>query len=141
MFFIFIILNSIGSFILNWCLENGYTYIKDKKESKSKTFSTLISDVGLFYQITIWFHKKDKYVKKATFYDSLKIIPMSVKAISKAFNLEETKLKIDYNKVRAKESYELTDDEKEYIKNDVVIVAKALNTLFNEKLNKMTQRI
>lgn len=128
-----------GSFILNWCLENGYTFIKDRKEAKSKTFSCLISDTGLFYQIQIWFHKKNKYVKKVTFYDSLKIIPMPVRKIPKAFNLEESKLEIDYNKVRAKENYKLTDEEKEYIKNDVVIVAKALNMLFQEKLTKMTQ--
>lgn len=129
----------IGSFILNWCIENGYEFIKDKKESKTKTFSTLISDTGLFYQITIWFYKNKNYVRKVTFYDSLKIIPMSVKDISKAFNLEESKLEIDYNKPRPRENYELTKDEKEYIKNDVVIVAKALNTLFNENLTKMTQ--
>lgn len=129
-----------GSFILNWCLENSYEYVEDKKHAKSKSFSTLISDTGLFYQITIYFHKNGKYVRKATFYDSLKIIPMSVKAISKAFNLEETKLTIDYNKPRPKENYVLTPDEKEYIKNDVVIVAKALGTLFSENLTKMTQR-
>lgn len=129
-----------GSFILNWLLENNFKYVKDKKEAESNTFSTLISDTGLFYQLTIWFFKKGKMVKKAIFYDSLKIIPMSVKAISKAFNLEETKLHIDYNKERARENYILTDDEKEYIKNDVVIVAKALNTLFKEELTKMTQR-
>ena len=130
----------IGSFILNWLLENNFKYVKDKKEAESNTFSTLISDTGLFCQITIWFFKKGKMVKKAIFYDSLKIIPMSVKAISKAFNLEETKLQIDYNKERARENYVLTDEEKEYIKNDVVIVAKALNTLFKEELTKMTQR-
>ena len=129
----------IGSFILNWCLENNYEYIKDKKESRTKTFSTLISDTGLFYQITIWFYKNKNYVRKVTFYDSLKIIPMSVSEISKAFNLEESKLEIDYNKPRARENYVLTEEEKEYIKNDVVIVAKALNTLFSENLTKMTQ--
>lgn len=128
-----------GSFILNWCLENGYEVVKDKKESRTKTFTTLISDTGLFYQITIWFYKNKNYVRKATFYDSLKIIPMSVSDISKAFNLEETKLTIDYNKPRARENYILTPEEKEYIKNDVVIVAKALNTLFTENLTKMTQ--
>ena len=130
-----------GSFILNWCLENGFTCVKDKRESKTKTFSCLISDTGLFYQITIWFYKNGKYCRKAIFYDSLKIIPMSVKAISKAFNLEETKLVIDYNKPRSKENYVLTEEEKEYIKNDVVIVAKALKTLFSENLTKMTQRL
>ena len=128
-----------GSFILNWCLNNGYEHIKSKKESKTKSFTTLISDTGLFYQITIWFYKNKNYVRKVTFYDSLKIIPMSVSDISKAFNLDESKLQIDYNKPRPRENYELTQEEKDYIKNDVVIVAKALDTLFNEKLTKMTQ--
>ena len=41
-------------------------------------------------------------------------------------------------KVR-KKGHELTLEEKEYIKNDVVIVAKALNVLFNEGLEKMTE--
>lgn len=34
----------------------------------------------------------------------------------------------------------LTKEEKDYIKNDVIIVAKALNIIFSEGLNKMTQR-
>lgn len=128
-----------GSFIINWCLENGYKYILDRKEAESHTFTSLISDMGLYYQITVFFSKNGKKVKKAVFLDSLKILPMSVSAISKSFNLEETKLSIDYYKVRPKEGYELTPDEKEYIKNDVVIVAKALNILFKQKLTKMTQ--
>ena len=115
-----------GSFIINWCLENGFNYVKDRKEATSNTFTSLISDTGLFYQITIYFYIKNKKVIKATFYDSLKIIPMPLEAISEAFNLPESKLKIDYYKPRPKENYELTPEEKEYIKNDVVIVAKAL---------------
>ena len=35
--------------------------------------------------------------------------------------------------------HELTKEEKDYIKNDVLIVAKALKILFDEKLTKMTQ--
>ena len=128
-----------GSFIINWCLENEFTYISDRKDAKSKTFTSLISDTGLFYQITIYFEKKDKKVVKATFLDSLKILPMSVSMVSKSFNLEESKLKIDYYKERPKEGYTLTPEEKEYIKNDVVIIAKALNILFKQGLIKMTQ--
>lgn len=128
-----------GSFILNWCLENKYEYIKDKKEAKSKTFTTLISDTGMFYQITIYFYKNGKKVKKITFFDSLKIIPFAVDKIAKSFNLPISKLKIDYYKPRPKEGYELTSEEKEYIKNDVLIVAKALKVLFSQNLTKMTQ--
>ena len=36
-------------------------------------------------------------------------------------------------------NHTLTKEEKEYIKNDVVIVAKALNVIFSEGLTKMTQ--
>ena len=36
-------------------------------------------------------------------------------------------------------NHTLTKEEKEYIKNDVIIVAKALNVIFSEGLTKMTQ--
>lgn len=68
----------------------------------------------------------------------MKIIPFSVKQISKAFGLEESKLEIDYMKKRSR-NHTLSKEEKDYIKNDVVIVAKALNVIFSEGLTKMTQ--
>lgn len=98
---------------------------------------TLIGDMGQFYSITLYFEKKNKYYIKATFIDSLKIIPFSVEQIAKSFNLPISKLSIDYNKPR-KKGYILNNEEKEYIKNDVLIVAKALTVLFNENLKKMT---
>ena len=92
----------------------------------------------MFYQIEVYFEKKNKKTHKVTFIDSLKIIPFSVEQIAKSFNLEISKLKIDYNKPRER-NHILTLEEKEYIKNDVLIVAKALKVLFDEKLTKMTQ--
>ena len=62
---------------------------------------------------------------------------MSVDSIAKTYGLPISKLKIDYNEEREK-GHILTEEEKEYIKNDVLIVAKALNILFNENLTKMT---
>lgn len=94
--------------------------------------------MGQFYQITLYFEKGNKTVHKVTFIDSLKIIPFSVEVIAKSFNLPISKLKIDYNKPR-KLGHILTDEEREYIKNDVLIVAKALKVLFDEELKKMTQ--
>lgn len=38
-----------------------------------------------------------------------------------------------------KDGHILTNEENEYIKNDVLIVAKALKVLFDEDLTKMTQ--
>ena len=126
-----------GAFIVSYLLENGFTPIKDKKERADKTFTSLISDMGIWYSLEIYFHVEKKRVKKVTIYDSLKIIPMPVVDIPKSFGIEEHKLEIDYNKPREK-GHILTEEEKEYIKNDVVIVAKALKMLFDEKLKKMT---
>lgn len=77
-------------------------------------------------------------MQKVTFFDSLKIIPFSVDEIAKSFNLSISKLEIDYKKERPK-GYVLTNEEKDYIKHDVLIVAKALKVLFDEDLKKMTQ--
>ena len=127
-----------SEFIICYLLENGFTYASTKEEIKDKTFTTIISDMGMFYELKIYFKKSKKKATKVTIYDSLKIIPFSVKEIAKAFNLEESKLELDYLKKR-EEGHILTKEEKDYITNDVLIVAKALNVIFNEKLNKMTQ--
>lgn len=127
-----------GEFLIYWALKNGFTHVEKKEDIKANTFTTLISDMGQFYQITLYFEKKNKKVHKVTFIDSLKIIPFSVDQIAKSFNLEISKLKIDYKKPRPK-GWELTKEEREYITNDVLIVAKALNTIFSEDLTKMTQ--
>ena len=126
-----------GEFILYYLINNGYTWIKDRKERKDKTFTTLISDMGQFYEIEVFFKVGNKKVKKVTFMDSLKVIPISVEEIPKAFKLEEQKLTLDYKQVR-KENHELTEEEKAYISHDVIIVAKALKIMFEEKLDKMT---
>ena len=124
-----------GEFILYYLLTNGYEYV-EAREKRSKTFSTLISDMGLFYSIEVYF-EVGKKTKKVTFIDSLKIINQSVESMPKTFKIEENKLKIDYNAPREK-GHVLTDEEKAYIKNDVVIVAKALKYLFDMGLTKMT---
>lgn len=127
-----------GEFLIYWALKNGFKHIADKKEIADNTFTTLISDMGMFYQITLYYKVGNKKVHKTTFYDSLKIIPFSVEQIAKSFNLPISKLTLDYNKPREK-GHILTEEEKAYIKNDVLIVAKALNVLFTENLKKMTQ--
>lgn len=127
-----------SEFIISWLLNNGFKHIKDKKERNNKTFTTLITDMGVFYSVEVYFEVGNKKVKKVTFYDSLKIIPFPVENIPKAFNLEEQKLEINYNEFR-KKGHILSILETEYIKHDVLIVAKALNVLFSEKLTKMTQ--
>lgn len=127
-----------GEFIIYWLLTHNFKHVKDTKEAEDNTFTTLISDMGQFYSIIIYFKKGNKKTHKVTIYDSLKILPFSVDQIAKSFKLEISKLSIDYNKPR-KIGHILTDEERNYIKNDVLIVAKALKTLFDDNLTKMTQ--
>jgi hypothetical protein len=61
-----------------------------------------------------------------------------VKSISKAFGISQLKCDIDYTLNRPT-NWKITDEEIEYIKNDVEIVGKALKYFFNQSLNKMTQ--
>ena len=124
-----------GEFILYYLMKNGYEHV-ESREKRSKTFSTLISDMGLFYSIEVYF-EVGKKTKKVTFIDSLKIINQTVESMPRTFKLEENKLEIDYNLPREK-GHILTQEEIDYVKNDVVIVAKALKYLFDMGLTKMT---
>lgn len=126
-----------GEFILYYLIENGFKHVEDKRDYDDKTFTTIISDLGQFYCIEVVFKKYNNKYIKATFYDSLKIIPFSVEAIAKSFNLPISKLEIDYMKKRPR-NHKLTEQEIEYIKNDVTICAMALKTLFDNGLTKMT---
>ena len=125
-----------GEFILYYLMNDlDYDYV-ESRERHTSSFSTLISDMGLFYSLEVYF-EVGKKTKKVTFIDSLKIINQSVESMTKTFKLEENKLEIDYNAPR-EIGHELTSDEKAYIKNDVVIVAKALRYLFDMGLTRMT---
>ena len=127
-----------GEFILCWLFENGFKYVDDRRDLEKNTFTTLISDKGQFYSMEICFERKGKEKKSLTIYDSLKILPFSVAAIAKGFNLPISKLEIDYQETR-EIGHELTLQEIDYLRNDVDIVARALNTLFEQGLTKMTQ--
>ena len=127
-----------SQYILYWLFKNGYTHITDKRERKSKTFTTLISDMGLFYSIEIYFEcKYKKHLNKVTIYDSMKILSFSVEKIAKDFHLPIRKLNLDYDRYRPV-GYELKPYEISYIKNDVLIMAMALEIMFKENLTKMT---
>ena len=126
-----------GEFILYYLMNNGYELIKDRKDKRDKTFTTLISDMGLFYSIEIFFEVKGKKDKKITIIDSLKILNMSVEQVAKSFGLPISKLELDYDRPRER-GYILKDYEKDYITNDVKIMALALDQLFKEGLTYMT---
>lgn len=123
-----------GEFILHYLLTHGYEY-SDTHEAN--TFETLITDMGVFYSITVYFARKNKKFQKVIFYDSLKKLPFKVSVISKAFELADEKLVIDYDAPRPV-GHELTEEEKAYVVNDCRIVAQALKIQFAQGLKKMT---
>ena len=126
-----------GEYIFSYLLKNGYTLITNKKERKDKTFTCLISGMGQFYSIEIYFKVGNHRVNKVTIYDSLKILNMSVDVIAKQFDLPIRKLEIDYKEFRDI-GHELTKEEIDYIRNDVEIMSRALKIMNDLGLTKMT---
>ena len=126
-----------GEYIISWLLNNGFEFIKNKNEQRDKTFTTLISDLGQFYSIEVYFKVYNKKVNKVTFYDSLKLLNFGVEKIAKDFKLPISKLELDYDTYREK-GHVLTEHEIDYIRNDVEIMARALEIMFNNGLSKMT---
>ena len=125
-----------GEYIFYYLLKNGYEVVQTKKEARDKTFTCLISDTGQFYSIEIY-ETAGKYPNKVTIYDSLKILNFGVDQIAKDFSLPIRKLELDYDTYR-EVGHELTEHEIDYIRNDVEVMARALDIMFKENLTKMT---
>lgn len=121
-----------SSYILSYLLTHGYSW-SNKRALKKHEFSTLISNMGQFYSVTVCFGDTT-----TTFYDSLKLIRLSVEQIAKAYGLTFRKLEIDYDKPRP-EGYIPDAKEWEYQHADVAIMSQALHILFTEGLTKITQ--
>lgn len=127
-----------GKFLLDWLLRNKYRCMIDSGNSNnnkmgSKTFTTLISNIGVFYTITVKWGPKNT----TTFFDSLKKIPISVYDIGHTFKLSECKGDIDYRLPRPR-GYVPTPEEIDYIRRDVSIVAKALSETIMSGMSHMT---
>ena len=128
-----------GQFILYWLLKNGFKHVQDPKERDTKTFTTLISDKGLYYAIEVIYYRKGKKINKVTFQDSLKLIPLSVEDIAGAFKLPIKKLIIDYDAHNdLPEGSPMTDKEKDYLRNDLKIVAYGIKYFLDSGLDRMT---
>ena len=122
-----------GTFLVSALLnDNRFTQLPSGSKLEPYTFNTLISRLGQWYQIKIRFQRNT-----VTIQDSLKKLPFSVKALSKAFDLPMTKGEIDYSLDRP-EGYKATDEELDYISRDIGIVAEALKIQFSQGLTGMT---
>ena len=125
------------SYIIDWLERNGYTHSTAKNPPANKTYTTLITDMGQCYTLDIIYKKDAKKPKGVKCIDSLKVLPFSVDAIAKSFGLPISKLSIDYKAYR-EYGHKLTQEETEYIKHDVQIMAMALKILFGRGLTRMT---
>lgn len=105
---------------------DSYTAMKDK------TFSYSISDMGQWYRIVI---KNKRHIIEIR--DSLKLLPFSVKRIGESFKTKHKKLDMEYTGFRYA-GCEITDEEKKYIANDVLVIKEALEIMFNEGHKKLT---
>lgn len=127
-----------SSFFIYWLFKSGFRHVT-AKDRDSGTFTTIINSKGLFYAVEVVFYLKGKKVKKVTFWDSMKLIPLSVEEIGETFKLPDKKLKIDYDAHNdLPVGAPLTDLEKEYIIHDVRIVAHALEYFQAQGLTRMT---
>lgn len=144
-----------GSFIVDYLLRNDYKlskkvlqkdelikkgYVLDdenisemeimthsNKEMQPKSFNTLISDKGIWYSIKVKF--STGYVVE--FVDSLKLMPLSLKAIGKSFNTPHKKLDMNYVGNRYA-NCSISDEELKYIRNDVLVLSEALYIMMYE---------
>lgn len=135
-----------GNFWLSYLLtklkyEQAIHYLNDEqtqaefiaiKDMKNKTFRYTISDMGQWYTLTI---KVNNHIIELR--DSLKLLPFSVKQIGKSFKTKHQKLDMEYIGYRYA-GCNITDEEKQYIVNDVLVVKEALEQLFNDGHYKLT---
>lgn len=125
-----------GGFIIDWLLKNGYVWKDERKYCEGGDFTTIITGDSKFYVIDIYFGKHGKTKKHVKIYDSAKLLSLSVKSIAESFELDIKKGKIDYD--RHNKECEITKEEIEYLRNDVQIMAKALNKMFELLPEKIT---
>ena len=104
----------------------------DDKEMRNKEFKYSISDRGQFYTITIKVNNHFIIIR-----DSLKLLPFSVENIGKSFGTKHKKLDMEYEGVRHAGGV-ITDEEKEYLKNDLLVPKEALEIMFKDGHNKLT---
>ena len=102
------------------------------KEMKSGSFKYSISEMGMWYSITIKTHNRIIEIR-----DSLKLLPFSVKRIGESFGTKHKKLEMEYEGLRFA-GCEITPEEREYIANDVLVVKEALEIMFNQGHDKLT---
>jgi hypothetical protein len=126
-----------GAFIIDWLLKNGFTFTEGKK-LKSRQFRALISNQKKFYQIEICWQKMGKTkANKTIIKDSLKKLPFTLARIAEKMGMDIRKGDIDHN-IHRPIDWEVTHDELEYLRLDVEILRRAVESFLLEGLTKLT---
>lgn len=107
-------------------------WVKDKDMPKG-SYKYMISNMGQWYTMTI----KLLNGKIITLKDSYKLMPFTLKKIGEAFHTEHQKLDMEYTGYRYA-GCTITDEEMEYIKNDVLVLKEALEFMFKQGHDKLT---
>lgn len=132
-----------GSFILSYLLidkgykqaiykDNGKEKWKKDKDMENNEVRYSISDMGQWYSIVL--KVNTHYIE---FRDSLKLLPFSVREIGETFGTKRHKLDMEYSGFRYP-GCEITEQEKKYISNDVLVIKEALEITFMEGHRKLT---
>jgi hypothetical protein len=121
-----------GAFIIDWLMRERYRFVEDNRPRRGE-FTSLISSQNQWYSLTVCF---DNGVR-VEFRDSAKKMRLPVSVIAKTFDIFEKKGKIDYHLYRPI-GHVITREERGYIVNDVIIVAKALKNQLDEGMTKLT---
>ena len=100
---------------------------------RAKTFQYTISDLGQWYKILIKYDK-EHFIEIR---DSLKLLPFSLATIGQSFATKHQKLEMEYTGFRYA-GCEISDDEQEYIKNDVLVLKEAMEVMFTQHHTKLT---
>jgi hypothetical protein len=103
-----------------------------ERDMPNNSFKYSISDKGQWYTIII--KTDNKFIEIR---DSMKLLPFSVKKIGKSFKTKHKKLNMEYKGFRYA-GCNITDEEKTYIANDVLVVKEALEIMFDEGHDKLT---
>lgn len=111
--------------------ENQVQWLKER-DMPNNSFKYSISDKGMWYTIII--HTHGHYIEIR---DSLKLLPFSVKRIGESFGTKHEKLDMEYVGFRYA-GCTITDDEKKYIANDVLVVKEALEIMFEQGHTELT---
>lgn len=111
--------------------ENDVEWLPEKF-MENKSFKYSISDKGMWYSIIIKINNHFIEIR-----DSLKLLPFSVKRIGESFGTKHKKLDMEYTGFRYAGCV-ITDEERKYIANDVLVVKEALEIMFQQGHNKLT---